>query len=108
VAEKANPKEKHPMTKLVSRIATGIAILGLAAPAFAATTSNSASATAPAAQTSAIHHAKAHTHKRVASAEEKKASPKKSEKKVEKKGTVKGAKTEAPAAPSAAPSPASK
>ncbi len=96
------------MTKLVSRIATGIAILGLAAPAFAATASKSANATAPAAQTSLVHHSKTHKHKRLASADEKKASPKKAEKKVEKKDAVKGAKTETPAAPSATPAPATK
>ena len=96
------------MTKLVSRIATGIAILGLAAPAFAATASKPTNATAPATQTSEIHHSKANKHKRVASADDKKANPKKAEKKIEKKGVVKGAKTEAPAAPSAAPAPAAK
>ncbi len=95
------------MTKLVSRIATGIAILGLAAPAFAATASKSTNA-APAAQTSGLHHSRTHKHKKVASADEKKASPTKAEKKGEKKGAVKSTKAETPAAPSATPTPASK
>ena len=60
------------MTKFASRIATGIAILGLAAPAFAATTSQPTNATGPAAQTTAAHHSKVHKHKKVAQAGEKK------------------------------------
>ncbi len=93
------------MTKLIARIATGIAIVGLAAPVFAST----GSANAPAAvQTSSVRH-RHHAHKKVASADQKKTS-KGTEKKVEKKGGVKGtANVEKPgAAPSATPAPASK
>ncbi len=93
------------MTKLVSRIATGIAILGLAAPVFAATDSKSTNATAPAAQTSVLHHSRTRKHEKVAAADEK-AGPKKSAKKIEKKGAAKSTKAEAPAAPSATPAPA--
>jgi len=74
------------MTKLVSRIATGIAIIGLAAPAFAATTSGSATV-APATRTSPLHHGRSHKHKKVAAKS--------------------AAKAEMPAAPDAA-APASK
>ncbi len=90
------------MTNFVSRIATGIAILGLAAPAFAATTTKSTTAAAPAARTSVVH-SRTQKHK-VASAE--KAESKKSVKKVEKKGAVKSTKTETPAILSATPAPA--
>jgi hypothetical protein len=93
------------MKSLVSRIATGIAILGLAAPAFAATGSTTTTS-APAAQTSVLH-SRTHKHK-VASGAEKKAESKKTAKKVEKKGAVKSTKTETPAVPSATPAPASK
>ena len=89
------------MTKLAYRIATGIAILGLAAPTFAATTTKSTSPSAVATQTSVLH--KANKHKKVAQAESKKSS-----KKVEKKGAVKSTKAQTPATPSATPAPASK
>ncbi len=95
------------MTKLAPRIATGIAILGLAGPAFAATTSKSTTTSTPVAQTSVVHNP-THKHKKVASATEKKTESKKTEKKVEKKAAVKTTKTETPAAPSATPAPASK
>ncbi len=94
------------MKSLVSRIATGIAILGLAAPAFAATGSNSTTTSAPAAQTSVLH-SRTHKHSKVASGTEKTAESKKTAKKV-KKGAVKSTKTQTPAAPSATPAPASK
>ena len=93
------------MMKLVPRIATGIAILGLAAPVFAATGSKSTNATVPAAQTSVLHHSRTHKHEKVAAADEK-AGPKKSAKNGEKKAAAKSTKTEAPAAPSATPAPA--
>jgi hypothetical protein len=96
------------MTKLASRIVTGIAILGLAAPAFAATTSKSANAAASPAQTSVVHHNRTYKHKKLAQADEKKANPKKAEKKVEKKDSAKGATAKTPATPSATPAPASK
>ncbi len=86
------------MTKFIARIATGIAIIGLAAPALASTPTKSTSAPA-AVQTSSVRHR--HAHKKVASADQKKV-----EKKAAKKGASKGEK---PAAtPSATPAPASK
>jgi hypothetical protein len=95
------------MTNFVTRIATGIAILGLAAPAFASTNSKSMNAPAPStSQTSSVRHHRAHS--KVAAGTEKKAVSKKSAKKVEKKGAVKSTKTETPAVPSATPTPASK
>jgi hypothetical protein len=101
------------MTKFASRIATGIAILGLAAPAFAATNTKSADASAPGARTAVVHHSKAHKHRKLAHADEKKVDSKKQTvKKVDEKMAAKKdatkAKVETPAAPSATPAPASK
>ena len=101
------------MTKF--KIATGIAILGLAAPVFAGTTPASPTAV-PSAKTAQLHQ---RNHKKVAAAEENKASEKKVEKKhkghVQNGAAKDGAKknaapmTEAaPASATPAPAPAAK
>ena len=95
--------------KLAAQIVAGLAVLGLAAPVFAA---ESGSQTAPAVKTQSKHR----THGKVAQSEQKKAEEKKG---AEKKGTEKKAepgaqkaapKAEAPAKPAetapAAPAPA--
>ncbi len=95
------------MTKLVSRIVTAVALLGLAAPALAST---SPTVSTPAAQTPIIRHHRSHT--KVAAADVKSAEPKKETKKTEKKtgkkAAAKSTKAETPAAPSATPAPAGK
>ncbi len=93
--------------KLTAKIVTGLAVLGLAAPAFAGTSTTS---TPPAAQTQTVKH----RHSRKVAQAQPKVEAKKSEKKSNKKHSAKkseqGAKTEAPAsapaAPAAAPAPA--
>ncbi len=97
--------------KLATRIVTGLAVLGLAAPVFAATPSTPSSA--PAAQTKTVKHRHA---RKVAQSEPAKGEAKKAEKKSSKKPSAKKAeqgtkteapasapKTEAPAAPAPAP-----
>jgi hypothetical protein len=79
------------MTKLVSRIATAVAILGLGAPAFAATSGASTSSPSVAPVVKAHHR----THRKVAQADEKKATTK--DAKVEKAAPVKDAKKASPA-----------
>lgn len=85
------------MMKLASRIATVVAVLSLAAPAFATTSSQATTSPSPVAQPSSTHH---RAHRKVASANEKKAAPKKGTKKSTAKNTP---KTETPAAPTSAP-----
>jgi hypothetical protein len=87
---------RNAMTKFIARIATGIAIIGLAAPAFATTTNKSMTVPAPTAQTSSAHHR--HAHKKVASADRKEAGSKKVEEKGAVKTTTKAEKTAAPTA----------
>ncbi|HTP26040.1 MAG TPA: hypothetical protein VMK12_10325 [Anaeromyxobacteraceae bacterium] len=88
------------MTKLAARIATGIAVLSLSAPVFAATVSDPATTTPPAARTSVLHGSD--KEKKVARGEKAKT------KKVEKKGAAKSTKTGTPATPSVTSAPASK
>jgi len=94
---------RNTMTKLVSKIATGIAILGLAAPAFAAGTATEP-APAQSGKTAQVHR---RAHKKVASADTK-ADAKKADTKATAKKHKKSAKAkaEAPASTSAAPAPA--
>ncbi len=89
------------MTKIASKLATGLAILGLAAPAFASTAPTAGAAQVQTSQPK--HHHR--THRRVAQADQKKAGEK-AEKKVTAKKASKHHAAKAATAPKAEAAPA--
>jgi hypothetical protein len=87
------------MTKIASKLATGLAVLALAAPAFAATTMPTAGTAQVQASQPKKHH---RVHRRVAQADQKKAGEKKAS---TKKAAKKHATPKAETAPAPAPTP---